>query len=121
MFDRAENQGVKRQIYIPGIDFNQVAEFQRNKLKHQSHVYSFEPPPLADPNEKKNSPSKDMSPGQKKEFVNGSRLQYLNNANVQITGSYELSLKRRHGAKKVLEGRQNKLRVMTTEAREFYC
>ncbi|CDW79258.1 isoform a [Stylonychia lemnae] len=123
IFDRSENSGVKN-MYIPAsnnVNEEIQAQFYKNKQKHWQHVNKF-----SDDNAQSSlidvvNPD-NMTSEDKRAFIN-QKLQYMqlnvpgSAPNVQI-GQYEISLKRRHGAKKQIQQRQNKLKAQMSMLNE---
>ena len=103
-------------------------EFYKNKMKHQSHAH-VPPDSIASQDSFAMFGNVENMTNEDKRALVNNKLQYmqLNAPGTAPTavlnlGQYELALKRRHGAKRQIAQRQNKLRAMCapTLANEFY-
>ncbi|TNV86217.1 hypothetical protein FGO68_gene3442 [Halteria grandinella] len=106
------------------------SQYHRNKQKHQSHVMNNSPVAPTqirnrsqDENEQKQSPVKveSLSKQDRMDLVSN-KIPYIAPSQHAISNPYEMALKRRHGAKRALDKRQQKLQIMNSEAgiRDFY-
>lgn len=135
IFERGENSNIKP-IFIPvpqnNLNIELYSQYHRNKLKHQSHVMFDEqssPQPLPprrnrSQDEDKPSPVRvDNLSKQERVDIVQNKIPYIQPSMHVISNPYELALKRRHGAKRALDKRQQKLQILTASEqsiREFY-
>lgn len=115
MYDRQENQKVNKLLFQPLHDQHIVGEqYWKNKKKHQNHTTAFDAGFVnsgvkVEPDKEERAQFTTMSKSEKLAFID-EKLSYLPGQNPK---NLQTALKRRQGAKRQLNERQKKLKLMS--------